>query len=58
MTLHNNIVIDRGLNLFDDCAKCVHLCPQEEEVHSSSWGHSKMYTPDTIATSVLLLILY
>ena len=45
----NNIVTDKGLNLFDDCvAEWVYLCPQEEECTSSSWGHSKMYTPGTI----------
>ena len=49
---YNNIETDKGLNLFDDCAtECVHLCPQEEERTSSSWGHSKMYTPGTIAVS-------
>ena len=43
---------DKGLNLFDDCAaECVHLCPQEEQRTSSSWGHNKMYTPGTMANS-------
>ena len=43
---------DKGLNLSDDfAAECVHLCPQEEGCTSSSWGHSKMYTPGTIANS-------
>ena len=44
---------DKDLNLFDECAaECVHLCPQKEErTSSSSWGHSKMYTPGTIASS-------
>ena len=43
---------DKGLNLFDDCAaECVYLCPQEEECTSFSWGHSKIYTPGTIANS-------
>ena len=49
---HNNIVTDKALNLFDDCAAdCVHLCPHAEEFTSSSWGHSKMHTPGTIASS-------
>ena len=31
-TCHNNIVVDKGLNLFDECAaECIYLCPQEEE---------------------------
>ena len=52
MTCHNNIVTGKGLNLFGDCAAgCVHLCPQEGECTSSSWGHSKMYTPGTVANS-------
>ena len=52
MTCHNNIVTDKGLNLFDDCAaECVHLCPQEEDCTSFSLGHSKIYTPGTIAIS-------
>ena len=43
---------DEGLNLFNECAaECVHLCPQEKECASSSWGDSKMYTPGTIANS-------
>ena len=43
---------DKGLNLFNDCAaECVYLCPQEEECTSSSRGHSKIYTPGTIANS-------
>ena len=49
---HNNIVTDKGLNLFEDCTpECVYLCPHEEECTSFSWGHSKMYTPGTIANS-------
>ena len=49
---HNNIVTDKGLNLFDDCAaEFVYLCPQEEECTSSSWGHSKIYTLGTMANS-------
>ena len=49
---HDSIVTDKGLNLFDDCAaKCVYLCPQEEKCSSSSWGHSEIYTPGTIANS-------
>ena len=52
MSSHNNIVTVKGLNLFDDCSgKCVHLCPQEEECTSSSWGHNKMNIPGIIANS-------
>ena len=29
----------------------IYLCPQEEECTSSSRGHSKIYTPGTIANS-------
>ena len=48
----NNIVAEKGLNLFDECAaEYVHLYPQEEEWTSSSWGDSKMYTPGTVANS-------
>ena len=37
-----SIVADKGSNSFDECAaQCVHLCPQEEECTSSSWGDSK-----------------
>ena len=43
---------DKGLNRFDECAaECVHLCTQEEQCTSSSWGDNKMYTPGTIANS-------
>ena len=43
---------EKGLNLFDECAaECVHMCPQKEECCTSSWGDSKMYTPDNIANS-------
>ena len=43
---------DKGLNLFNDCAaECIYLCRLEEECTSSSWGHSKIYTPGTIANS-------
>ena len=43
-------MVDTGLNTFVECAaECVHLCPQEEECTYSSWGDSKMYTPDTIS---------
>ena len=43
---------DKGWNVFDEfAAECVHLCPQEEECTSSSWGHSKMYAPGTIIKS-------
>ena len=49
---HNNIVADKGLNLFHECAaECVHLSSQEEECTSSSWGDSKMYRLGTIANS-------
>ena len=49
---HNNIVTDKGLKLFDNCAaEFVYLCPQEEECTSFSWGHSKIYTLGTIANS-------
>ena len=45
-------MVDKGLNLFDECvAECVHLCPHVEECISSSWGDSKMYTPGNIANS-------
>ena len=37
---------DKCLNLFDEwAAQYVHLCIQEEECISSSWGGRKMYTP-------------
>ena len=40
----------KGLNLFNNYgAKCVHLCPWEEECTSSSWRNSKMYILGTIA---------
>ena len=29
----------------------IYLCPQEEECTFSSWGHSKIYTPGTVANS-------
>ena len=49
---HNDIVADKSLKLFDECAtECVYLCSQEEEYTSSSCGNSKMYTPGTIANS-------
>ena len=49
---HNNIVADKGLNLFDECAaECVHLCHQEEECTSSALGDSEMYIAGTIANS-------
>ena len=49
---HTNIMTDKGLNLFNECAaKCVHLFPQEEYT-SSSWGDSKMYTSSSIANSL------
>ena len=52
MTLRQYYSDRKGLNLFDDCAaKCVYLCPQEEECTSSSWGYSKIYNPGTIANS-------
>ena len=36
---------DKELNLSHDfAAEGVHLCPQEKEGTSSSFGHSKMYT--------------
>ena len=42
----------KRLCLFDDCAaECVHLYPQEEQCTSSSWGHSKTYTPGTTTNS-------
>ena len=45
-------MVEKDLNLFDECvAECVHLCPQVEECISSTWGDSKMYTPDIIANS-------
>ena len=47
-----NIVSDKDLNLFDDCAaEWVYMYPQKEERTSSSWGHSKMYTAGTIGNS-------
>ena len=33
------------------CRLMWHLCPQEEECTSSSWGNSKMYKHSTIANS-------
>ena len=34
---HTNIMTDKGLNPFDECAsRCVHLSPQEEECISCS----------------------
>ena len=49
---HKNIIADKSFNLFDECAaKCVYLCPQEDECTSSSWGDSKMHSPSTIANS-------
>ena len=45
-------MINKGLNVFDDCAaECVHLCPQEQEFTSSFWVHSKIYTLGTIPNS-------
>ena len=45
-------MVDKGLNLFDECvAECVHRCPYVEECISSSWWDSKMYTTGTIANS-------
>ena len=39
------IKTDKELNLFHDfAAEGVHLCPQEKEGTSSSFGHSEMYT--------------
>ena len=38
---HDNIVTDKGLNLFGDCAA--------QECTSSSWGYSKICNPGTIA---------
>ena len=38
-------MIDKGLNLFDECTvRCANLSPQEKECTSSSWRDSKMYT--------------
>ena len=43
-------MVDKGRNLSDECnGECLHLCPQEEECTSSSWGDSKTYTPGTVA---------
>ena len=43
---------DKGLNIFDNfTAEFVYQCPQKEECNSSSWGHSKKYTPGTIENS-------
>ena len=43
---------NKGFTLFDYCAaECVYLCPQEVKRISSSWRHSKIYTPGTIANS-------
>ena len=47
MNLYNNIVTDRGLNLFGDCV--AEYVGRRE--YFSSWGHSKMYTPAIIANS-------
>ena len=47
---------DKGFNLLDECgSKCAHLSPQEEECTASSWGDSKMYTSDSIASSQRIL---
>ena len=36
---HSNIMADKGLKLFDECAaEYVHPCPQEHKSASSSWG--------------------
>ena len=52
---HTNIMRDKGINLFDECAaRCAHLddvFPQEEERTSASFGDYKMYTSDSIANS-------
>ena len=49
---HNKKVVDKGLNLFYECAtERGHLCPQEEECNPSSRGDGKMYTPGTIGNS-------
>ena len=45
---HNDVVTDKGLN---GGTECIYLCPQEEECTFSSWGHSRIYTPGTIANS-------
>ena len=47
-----DIVIDKCLNLFDECvARCVYILPKEEEWTSSAWGDCKTYLYDTIANS-------
>ena len=47
---------DKGFNLLDECAaRCVHLFLKEEECTFSSWGDSKMYIYDSIASSQRML---
>ena len=46
---------NKGLNLFDEyAAGCVHLCHQEEQWTSSSWGDNKTYLPGAIANSQMM----
>ena len=48
---NTNIMTDKGINLFDECAvRCVHLLSQEE-CNSSSQGDSKMNASSDIANS-------
>ena len=50
---HSNIIVDKGLNLSDECtARCVYLSPQEEGCTSFIWKNSKMYTSRTTANSL------
>ena len=52
----NNIITDKGFNLFDDCAaRCAYIFPHEEGCTSSSWGDSKMHTSDSIANAQRML---
>ena len=31
---HTNIMTDNGFNIYEECvSRCVHMSPQEEEVH-------------------------
>ena len=46
----NNVIAEKGLNIFGECAaSCVHLYPPKEECTSSSWEDSKIHTPGTTA---------
>ena len=47
---------DKGLVPFNECAaRCVHLCPQEEQCPYSSWGDGKMRTSGSITNPQRML---